>query len=46
MAVQSFRDLIAWQKAMDLVILVYRSTEGFPQREIFGIVNQMRRAAV
>jgi four helix bundle protein len=46
MAVQSFRDLIAWQKAMDLVVLVYRATEGFPSREMFGIVNQMRRAAV
>jgi four helix bundle protein len=46
MTVRHYRDLIAWQKAMDLVILVYQSTEGFPQREIFGLTNQMRRAAV
>src|SRR3954467_7805697 len=46
MAGKHFRELIAWQKAMDLVVLVYRATEGFPQREVFGIVNQMRRAAV
>jgi four helix bundle protein len=46
MAVKNFRELIAWQKAMDLVVLVYRATEGFPQREVFGIANQMRRSAV
>ena len=46
MPVRHFTDLIAWQKAVDLVVLVYQATEPFPSREIFGIVNQMRRAAV
>jgi four helix bundle protein len=44
--IKSFRDLIAWQKAMELVVHVYQATESFPQREMFGLVNQMRRAAV
>jgi len=46
MAVRHFRDLIAWQKAMDLVVFIYRSTEGFPSHEKFGLNNQLRRAAV
>jgi four helix bundle protein len=41
-----YSDLIAWQKAMDLVVEAYLATEGFPQRETFGLTNQMRRAAV
>ena len=46
MNVRSYRDLIAWQKAMDLVAGVYRVTEAFPAREQFGLSNQMRRASV
>lgn len=42
----SFRDLIAWQKAMDLADLVYDITESFPARERFGLALQMRKAAV
>ena len=46
MAARHYRDLIAWQKAMDLVVQIYQGTESFPQREIFGLTNQMRRAAI
>jgi four helix bundle protein len=46
MAAQSYRDLIAWQKAIDLAVLVYEATEAFPQREVYGLTNQMRRACV
>lgn len=46
MRVRSYRDLIAWQKAMDLSAGVYRVTEAFPAREQFGLSNQMRRASV
>ena len=46
MSVRSYRDLIAWQKAMDLAIAIYRVTEAFPAREQFGLTNQMRRASV
>jgi four helix bundle protein len=44
--IQSYRDLIAWQKAMDLADFIYTVTEPFPKREWFGLANQMRRAAV
>lgn len=46
MSVRSYRDLIVWQKAMDLATDVYRVTEAFPSREQFGLTNQMRRASV
>ena len=42
----SYRDVIAWQKAMDLVISVYRATRALPQDERFGLTAQMRRCAV
>jgi four helix bundle protein len=44
--VQSYRDLIGWQKSMDLVVEVYRSTESFPKAETYGLMAQLRRAAV
>jgi four helix bundle protein len=44
--VKSYRELEAWQKAMDLVILLYRITERFPREEIYGLTNQLRRAGV
>ena len=43
---QSYRDLVAWQKAMALVTDVYRVTRGFPGEERYGLTNQLRRAAV
>ncbi len=43
---QSYRDLVAWQKAMVLARTTYSATEAFPRREIFGLASQMRRAAV
>jgi four helix bundle protein len=43
---QSYRDLIAWQKAMELVVLVYEVTRRFPREELYGLTNQLRRAAV
>jgi four helix bundle protein len=46
MASASFRDLIAWQKAMELVLDVYRATKALPKEEIYGLTSQMRRAAV
>ncbi|MBM3837522.1 MAG: four helix bundle protein [Verrucomicrobia bacterium] len=41
-----YRDLIAWQKGIDLVVAVYEATNQFPQREIYGLTSQVRRAAV
>jgi four helix bundle protein len=43
---QNYKDLIAWQKAMDLVNVLYDVTEAFPKHEIYSLTNQMRRAAV
>jgi len=44
--ITSFRDLIAWQKAMDLADIVYDLTEDFPSRERFGLAYQLRKSAV
>ncbi|HTW31846.1 MAG TPA: four helix bundle protein [Candidatus Sulfotelmatobacter sp.] len=44
--VQSYRDLVAWKKSMALVLDVYRSTQAFPKIETYGLVSQLRRAAV
>jgi len=44
--VLSFRDLDAWQAAMDLVVSTYELCRGFPADEQYGLVRQMRRAAV
>ncbi len=41
-----YRDLIAWKKAFELVIAVYRETSHFPVEERFGITGQIRRACV
>jgi len=41
-----YRDLIAWQKAMDLARMIYARTEHFPQSETFGLRMQLRRSAV
>jgi four helix bundle protein len=43
---QDYRDLIVWQKAIDLTVFVYRLTRSFPKDEVYGLVPQMRRAAV
>jgi four helix bundle protein len=43
---QSYRDLIAYQKAYQLTLDIYKCTKAFPKEELFGIVSQMRRSAV
>lgn len=44
--IRTYRDLVAWQKGMALAELVYRATAALPPEEKFGLVSQMRRAAV
>ena len=46
MPIQSFRDLLVWQKAMTLAERVYSTTEGLPRSETYGLGSQMRRAVV
>src|SRR6267154_1891441 len=43
---RNYRDLIVWQKAMDLVENVYRASRVFPKDELYGLTSQIRRAAV
>jgi four helix bundle protein len=42
----TYRELIVWQKAINLVEAVYRATKHFPQTELYGLTRQIRRAAV
>ena len=44
--IKSHRDLIAWQKAMELVVCVYKLSKNFPKEEMYGLTSQSRRAAV
>ena len=46
MSIQNFKDIIAWQKAHELTLNVYRLTEKYPKSETFGLVIQTRRCAV
>jgi len=44
--INSYKELIVWQKSMDLVTAVYELTEKYPREEIYGLNKQSRRAAV
>jgi four helix bundle protein len=44
--IATYKDLVVWRKAMDLVEEIYRLTNKFPSNEKFGLTSQMRRAAV
>jgi four helix bundle protein len=46
MTVKRYSDLVAWQKAMDLVENVYQITKGFPKEELYGLTSQLRRASI
>jgi len=46
MGVNSHRDLLVWQKAVDLVVGCYRITSTFPRTEQYGLTSQLQRAAV
>ena len=44
--VNSYKDLIVWQKAMDLVVEIYKLVKKLPKEELYSLSDQMRRAAV
>ena len=46
MPLSSFRELRVWQEAMQLTTAVYKDTAGFPKHELYGLTQQIRRAAV
>jgi four helix bundle protein len=43
---QSFKDLVVWQRAVELSVATYEVTSGFPDSERYGLTNQLRRASV
>ncbi len=44
--VSRYRDLVVWQKSVDLVTEIYAATSQFPRSETFGLTSQLRRCAV
>ena len=46
MKVKNFRELIVWQKALDLVEKIYKASRSFPKDELYGLTGQIRRAVV
>ncbi|MCK5027197.1 MAG: four helix bundle protein [Candidatus Pacebacteria bacterium] len=46
MRIESFKDLIVWQRSMELVKEIYKETAKLPKAEIYGLVSQMRRCAI
>lgn len=42
----NFKELLVWQRSIDFVTEIYRTTEAFPKDEIYGLTSQIRRAAV
>lgn len=44
--IKNFYDLDAWKKSHKLVLIVYKITQSFPRDELYGVVNQLRRATV
>ncbi|MCB9422771.1 MAG: four helix bundle protein [Ardenticatenaceae bacterium] len=44
--IRHYRDLDVWQRGMDVTVMVYRFTDLFPKSEVYGLTNQIRRAAV
>ena len=43
---RNYRELLVWQKAKALAVHVYKSTDQFPRNETYGLISQLRRAAV
>lgn len=43
---QDYKKLVVWQKAHALAVVIYKITESFPKNELYGLVSQIRRAAV
>jgi four helix bundle protein len=43
---RNYRDLIVWQKGMDLVVEIYQLTKDFPKEELYALRSQLQRAAV
>ncbi len=46
MKLQSYKELLVWQKSIELVKIVYRITKQFPQSEMYALASQMQRSAI
>ena len=46
MKTKSYKDLIVWQRAIELVLAIYSLTKEFPKEEQYGLISQLRRAAI
>jgi len=46
MSIQSYKDLDIWKRSCAVVTTIYRPTDHFPKREMFGLTSQLRRAAI
>ncbi len=44
--ITSYRDLVVWARAMDIVVVCYKLSKQIPQSELYGLIGQIRRAAV
>lgn len=44
--IKSYKDLVVWQKAFELSLLVYKITKGFPKEELYALTSQIRRAVI
>jgi len=44
--IQSFTDLEVWREGHKLVLMIYELTKQFPKEEVFGLISQLRRAAI
>ena len=44
--IKTFKDLVVWQEGMNLVEMIYLQTKPFPKEEMYGLTNQIRRAAM
>jgi four helix bundle protein len=43
---QDYRELVVWQRAIELTVCIYKLTRTFPREELYGLISQMRRASV
>lgn len=43
---ESYRDLVVWQRVIEMAVMIYKLTEGFPHYEMYGLSSQLRRAGV
>jgi len=46
MRIESYKNLIVWQKSIDLVVTIYKLTDQLPKSELYGLTSQMRKCAV